>query len=224
MFGLKPSARVFTKLMTAVIISLQAEFGIIIVAYIDDLLIQGADKQTCHLHAEITILVLQDLGYGVNFGKSALTPSKTVDHLGFTWDSNKMLVLLPQDKIDKIVSRTKLALKKGRMTAANRWSLLGSLESLRLATTLAPLHFHGLQYLQPRPGPRQDFPAKRWLHLTPAARFDLHWWTQKFHHANNTLSSLLSCPVTIDIWTDASGLIGGGWSLHQGGTGTGVLD
>ena len=157
------------------------------------------DKQTCRLHAEITTLVLQDLGYGVNFGKSALTPSKTVEHLGFTWDSTKMLVLLPQHKIDKIVSRAKLALKKGGMTAANLRSLLGSLESLRLATTLAPLHFCGLQYLQPQPGPRQDFPAKRWLHLTPAARFDLQWWTQKFHHTNNTSSPLSIRPVSIEI-------------------------
>ena len=94
MFGLGPSARVFTKLMTAVIIFLRTEFGIIIVAYIDNLLIQAADNQTCRLHAEITILVLQDLGYGVNFEKSALIPSKTAEHLGFIWDSNKMLVLL----------------------------------------------------------------------------------------------------------------------------------
>ena len=104
MFGLGPSSRVFTKLMTAVIIFLRSQFGIIIVAYIDE--------QTCRLHAEITILVLQDLGYGVKFGKSALSPSTTVEHLGFTWDSNKMLVSLPQDKVDKIVSRAKLALQK----------------------------------------------------------------------------------------------------------------
>ena len=209
MFGLGPSSRVFTKLMTAVIIFLRSQFGIIIVAYIDE--------QTCRLHAEITILVLQDLGYGVKFGKSALSPSTTVEHLGFTWDSNKMLVSLPQDKIDKIISRTKLALKKDGMTAANLRSLLGSLESLRLATTLAPLHFRSLQYLQPRPGSRQDFLVTRWLHLTTAARFDLQWCTQKFHHTNNTSLPLLSRPVSMEIWTDASGLAGWGGHCTRGG-------
>ena len=84
MFGLGPSARIFTKLMAAVIVFLRLRLGILIVAYIDDLLIQASDKQMCRLHTEITILVLQDLGYGVNFGKSALKPSKTVKHLGLT--------------------------------------------------------------------------------------------------------------------------------------------
>ena len=78
--------RIFTKLIATVIVFLRRQLGILIIAYIDNLLIQAADAQTCRLHAEITILVLQDLGYGVNFGKSALTPSKTVEHLGFTWD------------------------------------------------------------------------------------------------------------------------------------------
>ena len=63
----------------------------------------------------------------MNFGKSALTPSKTVEHLGFTWDSNKMLVLLPQTKIDTTVLRAKLALKEGGMTAGDMRSLLDSL-------------------------------------------------------------------------------------------------
>ena len=70
--------------MGRVIIFLRLRFGILIVTYIDDLLIQASDKHTCRLQAEKTILVLQDLGYGVNFGKSALKPSKTVEHLGFT--------------------------------------------------------------------------------------------------------------------------------------------
>ena len=107
MFGLGPSARIFTKLMTAVICFLQTAFGMLIVASIDDLLIQAEDEQTCRLHADIVILVLQDLGYDVNFGKSAITPSKSVEYLGFIWDSNKMLVSLPQVKVEKIVSRAK---------------------------------------------------------------------------------------------------------------------
>ena len=82
-FGLRPSARIFTKLMAVVIIFLQMQFRVLIIANIDNLLIQAADKQTCRLHAEITILVLPNLGYGVNFGKWEVTSSKTLEHLGF---------------------------------------------------------------------------------------------------------------------------------------------
>ena len=71
---------------------------------------------------------------------AALTPPKTAEHLGFTCDSNKMLVSLPQTKIDTTVLRAKLALKEGGMTVGDVRSLLGSLESLRLVGNLAPLH------------------------------------------------------------------------------------
>ena len=63
-----------------------------IVAYIDNLLIQAKGKQTCRIHMEITILVLQDLGYRINFGKSALVPSKVVVHLDFIWNSDDMTI------------------------------------------------------------------------------------------------------------------------------------
>ena len=41
MFGLGPSARVFTKMMSAVIIFLRETFGILLVTYIEDFLIQA---------------------------------------------------------------------------------------------------------------------------------------------------------------------------------------
>ena len=215
MFGLGPSIRIFTKLMAAVIRFLRTEFGMLIVAYINDLLIQARDEQTCRLHAEIVIL--QDLGYGVNFGKSSLVPSKTVEHLGFVWNSNKMLVSLPQVKIKKIISRAKLALEKNGMTAGDVRLLLGSLESLRLATTLALIHFCGLQYMKPRPRRRHDLPVKKWLQLSPAARSYLLWWAKEFHHTAHTSSSLVPRSVTMELWTDASGLVGWGGNCSRGG-------
>ena len=69
----------------------------------------------------------------MNFGKSALTPWKTVEHLGFIWDSNKMLVSFPETKVDTTVSKAKRALREGGMTGGNLSSLLGLLESHRLA-------------------------------------------------------------------------------------------
>ena len=120
------------------------QFGILIIANIDNLLIQATDKRTCRLHAEIIILVLPNLGYGVNFWNWEVTSSKTVEHLGFIWDSNKMLGSLLHTMIDKIVSRAKMALKEGQMKAGSIILLLGSLKSLRFATTLATLHICGL--------------------------------------------------------------------------------
>ena len=93
-------------MMAAVIRFLKDIFGILVVAYIDDLLIQAVDKQTCQHHAKITILVLQSLGYRVNFEKSPLVTSRVVVHLGFMWDSGNMTISLPRTKMEKISART----------------------------------------------------------------------------------------------------------------------
>ena len=63
---------------------LRNSFGIMMVAYIDDLLIQAKDAAMCAIHSKITLLVLHCLRYGVNCLMSSLMPSHTVDHLGFT--------------------------------------------------------------------------------------------------------------------------------------------
>merc|ERR1712082_579274 len=61
MFGLGPSARVFTKMLFPVLLFLRDTFGIPVIAYIDDLLLQAVDPRTCRLHAEITVLLLQSV-------------------------------------------------------------------------------------------------------------------------------------------------------------------
>ena len=45
--------------MTAVIDYLRKTFTSLLVAYINDLLIQAVDEQTCKLHAEVAIIVSQ---------------------------------------------------------------------------------------------------------------------------------------------------------------------
>jgi hypothetical protein len=57
MFGLWPSARVFTKVTKTIILFLRATFTLLKMGYIDDFLIQAKDLATCILHAEIAVLV-----------------------------------------------------------------------------------------------------------------------------------------------------------------------
>lgn len=211
MFGLGPSARVFTKTLRAVLMFLRDVFGIMVVAYIDDLLIQAADPETCARHAEIAVLVLHCVGYGVNFSKSALTPSQTVEHLGFSWDSGSMTVSLPQAKVDKIVARVKLLLSKGHGTADELRSLLGTLESTRMVNVQAALHYRALQRQLPRR--RRPFPGKLVINFSRAAMADLAWWAHTFPDTQHTSTSLLARPTTLEVWTDASGLVG--WGGHS---------
>ena len=211
MFGLGPSARVFTKTLRAVLMFLREAFGIMLVAYIDDLLVQAADPVTCARHAEIAVLVLHCVGYGVNFAKSALVPSQTVEHLGFSWDSTSMMVSIPQAKVEKLVERVRELLGAGRATADELRSLLGTLESTRMVNVEAALHYRALQAQLPRR--RQPFPGKLVIAFSRAARANLAWWANTYPSTQHTSTSLLVRPITLEVWTDASGLVG--WGGHS---------
>ena len=212
MFGLGPSARVFTKMMRPVLKFIKQRFGILVLAYIDDLIIQAASAAQCYRNAEIVILILQCLGYGVNFEKSSLIPNKQIEHLGFLWDSEGMTVSLPQVKVDKICERTGEMLKKGSCTANQLRSLLGTLESTRLVTKQAALNYRGLQRQMPhkRGG---KFPGNQTIRFREEATKELKWWSVSFNTTQHT-STLLRDPVAVtEVHTDASGLVG--WGGHD---------
>ena len=104
MFGLGPSARVFTKVLRAAILFLRNEFGIEICGYIDDHLIQADVIGLSYQHTEIAILTFHCLGFAVNFPKSVLTPTQQLPHLGFLWDTVEETVTLPAEKVEGIVA------------------------------------------------------------------------------------------------------------------------
>ena len=70
MFGLGASPRVFTKMISAVVKFLRLTFALLILAYLDDFLIQAESYEKCLLHTEMAILVFQILGFEVNYAKS----------------------------------------------------------------------------------------------------------------------------------------------------------
>ena len=49
-----------------------------------------------------------------------------------------------------------------------------------------------------------------------AARADLAWWARSFPSTLHTSTSLLARPTTLEVWTDASGLVGWGGHCSRG--------
>ena len=76
MFGIRPSAKVFTKFIKVVLTFLRQLYYIELAAYIDNLMIMSASFGPCFPHAKIVILVL---GFSVNFEKAVLFPSQVLN-------------------------------------------------------------------------------------------------------------------------------------------------
>ena len=98
-FGL--SLRVFTKLFEPAMAYLRSK-GVRSVIYIDDILLMGQAKEIVQDHTAITLDLLEALGFLVNYPKSQLVPTQSLDSLGFRINSITMSLSLPDTKIAHI--------------------------------------------------------------------------------------------------------------------------
>ena len=76
-FGLGPAPRIFTKILKP-IVSFFRRLGIRLMIYLDDLIILNQDKNKLLQDLNTIIFVLQNLGFLINWEKSALTPTQVI--------------------------------------------------------------------------------------------------------------------------------------------------
>lgn len=93
-FGLTSA---FTKIMKPVVKYLRSN-DVVCVNYIDDFLILGSSERECNRSVQVTLDILQTLGFLINWEKSVLRPSTRCKFLGFFFDSIKMSIELPANK------------------------------------------------------------------------------------------------------------------------------
>ncbi|XP_078700855.1 uncharacterized protein LOC144927349 [Branchiostoma floridae x Branchiostoma belcheri] len=170
---------------------------------------QSADL--CREHTALTRSFLENLGFVVNLEKSQLTPSQTREFLGFTICSVKMEVLLPDQKVLKIVDRCQNLLSKGKASLQELASLVGLLSSTSQAVPLAPLHY---RYLQKdlRLGLKKSGHYSSVIRLSPMARQDLCWWPKSLTNSNG---AQLRPQTVLEVQSDASLQGWGGFSQEK---------
>ena len=208
MFGLGPSARLFTKVLAEVVRFLRREFSTLLQGYIDDFLFQVITAALCLLHTHIAIIIFHCLGFEINFSKSLIDPSQQITHLGFEWDSVEMTISLPQKKVDQIVALAADFLRWGECTAHELRSFVCKAEGARPAVEQAALHYRSLQVLLPS---TKLWRGGRRLHLTREARTDLRWWKDSL--PTHRVAPMKRGQPSLDLYTDASGIHG--WGGHS---------
>ena len=101
-------------------------------------------------------------------------------------------------------------LDRGGCMAEELRSLLGTLESVRIKTILEAINYRGAQCMLPRQVRLRIFKAKAWLNYGKAAKADLKWWAHSLDAVDRNSASFKPCLTTLEVWTDASGLVGWG--------------
>ena len=220
-FGLSPAPQIFTEVMTPLKIYAKENFGGNIFQYIDDWLIIDNDRDKV-LQVSIKLIhLLIDHGMLVNLGKSHLTPSQTLTHLGVTWNFKDATIACPEKQIVSISTEAKIIGRKGRALISRLESLLGKLVAFEKVVPFGRINYRPLQrsvlnHLKHGRSPR-------YVTISSTAKQDLLWWSNP-----NNLKSSVPCippkPNTV-IATDASlsgwGAVGNdlklsyNWNSHE---------
>lgn len=119
----------------------------------------------------------QSLGFIINREKSILTPSRSLEFLGFTVDTSKCLLLLPPKKIAKIRKEIRFALKQDSLTLRELARLLGLLSSSIHAIFPGPLNYRALQRIKGK-ALRSGLWYGDLVTLDQEARSKLSWWRE----------------------------------------------
>ena len=179
-FGLNTAPRVFTKLLKPIAAYL-CKRDVRMILYLDDFLILGSSYQEVQRNTIMAVTLLDNLGFTVNREKSHLILTQVITFLGFVINFTLETLSLAEEKVLKVESMCKSAILNPTMPPRQLASLLGTLESCRLAIWQAPLHFCYLQsYLQ-------NFDVTVLLDYNSLR--ELKWWV-------SNIDSINSSPIT----------------------------
>jgi hypothetical protein len=199
-FGLASGPRVFTKMLKPVVAILR-RLGIRLVIYLDDILILNQREMKLLTDRNTTLWLLQKLGFVINWEKSYLNPSQSMEYLGFVVESLNSQLSLPLGKVDQIKAECQRLLNLGIVTVREMAQLLGRLNAARMAVHPGPLFYRQLQMLKTR-GLLRGKSYEAQIHLDLESRSELRWWRDHLNNWNG--KTFLSPSPDLVICSDAS--------------------
>ncbi|XP_078506464.1 LOW QUALITY PROTEIN: uncharacterized protein LOC144765813 [Lissotriton helveticus] len=205
-FGLSSAPWCFTKLLRPVVEYLRTK-GIRLIIYLDDILQMEQSRDQLLLHLQVTISLLQNLGFIINAQKSDLVPQQSMIFLGFRIDTRDATLNLPSQKISKIKKEIRKVLRQDRISLRQLARIVGLLSSSIQAIYPGPLHYRTLQRLKAS-HLRRGLTYSELISLSSEAKSELLWWIDHME-ARNGSATFGSRPDLV-IESDASRLGWGG--------------
>ena len=220
-FGYSLAPRTFTKVLKP-LYSLLRSNGMKVCYYIDDTLIIAASKAECSANVHKVIRLLGDLGFKINLKKSQLDPVTQLTYLGFILDSSTMTISLPEDKIEKIISKCSQLHQSKIATIRQVAEISGLLVSAFPAVRYLQLFYRSVEACKSLDiSAGADYDDR--VPITELARSDLLWVIENIRRYNGKL--LREPAFSHSIESDASSFgwgaryntntTGGRWSIDE---------
>lgn len=185
-FGLASAPHAFTKLTKPILAWLRKQ-GITCVLYLDDFLIIDREYHKCKYNTRIVLKILLDLGFIVNLEKSKIEPTTECTYLGYIFNSERMIIFLPDEKKLKILNFINEILKQELITIRFFAQFIGTLVSACPAVKYSWLYTKNFEKYKIWAlfNNKNNFNARI---VIPASLIpDLHWWKDKIMTSFNNI-------------------------------------
>lgn len=199
-FGLTSAPLAFSKLLRPVVEFLRCR-EVTCVNYLDDFFLLGLTREECSKNIQLTISVLESLGFLLNREKSVLSPNVRCKFLGFIFDSVHMTIELPPEKREKILKAISEILTRKSVKILTFAKFLGLLTSACPAVKYGWLYTKLLErakYLALQSN-HEDYNSK--MFISRELIDDINWWKLKIPTAKNAIKK---DTFDLEIFTDAS--------------------
>ncbi|XP_062409095.1 uncharacterized protein LOC134100063 [Sardina pilchardus] len=180
-FGIATAPRAFSRVMQFVTAPLR-ERGLRIYGYIDDYLLCAQSARQAKEHTELFLRHLESLGFLINYQKSILIPTQTINFLGLTLNSVPFRATVTSQRavsFRNCLSAFQLG-RRVKFRACLR--LLGLMASMIAVVPLGQLFMRDMQ---------------RWV-------FSLGLCAERGAHMNKMISVSTSCMHALRMWRDPS--------------------
>ena len=185
-FGYTDSPCISTKILKPVVSKLRSQ-GHVLTFYLDDFW-QSAQSYKASLNTCIEMFkLLTSVGFIPNLKKSQLKPTQCITILGSCLNSKNMLVSLPREKEDGIITLINETLAMHRMSIRHLARVIGKLLSCMITCPFGQLHY---RYLEREKLRVLKLNRGRWnsrCRLKFQAREELELWLQILPHSSTPI-------------------------------------
>ena len=199
-FGLDVASYVVTKILKPVAAYLRKR-SLRSVFYLDDMLIIGKSYEECAKNVEETRKLVQELGFIVNEQKSQIIPTQRCRFLGFIFDSLRMSIELPEDKVQRTVELLNQFSRIRSCTIREFAAFVGTLVSRYPALKYEMIYIRPFEKKRARAlGANNDnYDAK--MSLLNKFQEEFTWWKMHIRPASAPMSEPM---YDLEIFSDAS--------------------
>ena len=177
------------------------------VVYLDDMLFLHQWEEHLLETRNLVLALAENLGFLINYMKSELSPVQKISFLGFTIDSQRMMIKLPSGKVEATMKEAKKSLNTQQTLARQLAHMVGVFSATLPAVLPAPIHYRELQALKHRA--LQSGGHSSVVNLSEGAKNNLVWWISYLDRMNG--QPIHQDQQTLTITSDASLL---GWGAH----------